>query len=87
MVKIIFQGNDINENSNLLESDENNYEILGDFCKEQNFQIHLYKRKKNIKLIKEISLKYPLISKIFQTTNYIINNNINKKIFFRKRKK
>lgn len=72
-----FSKNDINGNSNLLESNEKNYKILGDFYKEPDFETHLYKSQKNIKLIKEVSLKYPLISKEFQRTNYIINNNIN----------
>ena len=81
--KNMFSGNDINGNSNLLESNKKNYELLGNFAKKEEFQTHLYKRTKNVKLINEISLKYPLISKVFQKINYIINNNnvnnINKK--------
>ena len=80
-------GNDDYGNSNLLESNQKNYEILGNFSKEIDFQTHLYKRKRNIKIINEVSLKCPLISRVFQRTNYIINNNVNKKEFFLKKEK
>ena len=82
-----FSGNDDYGNANLLESNQKNYEILGKFSKESDFETHLYKRKKNIKLMNEISLKVPLISRVFQRTNYIINNNMNKKQIFLEKEK
>ena len=74
-------------NTNLLESNQKIYEILGNFSKETDFQTHLYKRKRNTKLINEVSLKFPLISRVFQRTNYIINNNVNKKEIFLEKEK
>ena len=71
-----FSGNDN------YQSNQQNYEIFKDFYKESDFEAHLYKRKKNVKIINEISTIFPLISRLFQRTNYIINNNkinINKK--------
>ena len=84
-----FYENDYYNNTNLLESNLQNYKILGNFYKEPDFETHLYKRKKNIKLINEISLKCPLISRALQKTNYIINNNniINKKEFILEKEK
>lgn len=63
-------------NSNSLEPKFDKYKYLGDFCKIEDFENHLYKFHTNPQLNDKNLYKIPLISSLFTKNINLVNNNI-----------